>query len=102
MSYTMFPDWKEKVAFSAEGPRPQVLEENDRVKVVFAGLEPGQKIPEHPENLGVYYFLEGQGWMIVDGERIAVKQGAIVIVPQGAKRGMEAETRLAFIATRVT
>ncbi len=102
MSYTMFPDWKEKVAFSAEGPRPQVLEENDRVKVVLAGLEPGQKIPEHPENLGVYYFLEGQGWMIVDGERIAVKQGAIVIVPQGAKRGMEAETRLAFIATRVT
>ena len=98
MTYNLYPDWKEEVTFSAEGPRPLVLEENNRLN---AGLEPGQKIPEHPENLGMYYFLEGNGWMIVDGERIEVSQGARVITSQGAVRGMEAETRLAFIAARV-
>jgi len=101
MTYTLYSDWRKEVTFSPEGPRPQVLEENNRLKVVLAGLEPGQKIPEHPENLGMYYFLEGNGWMIVDGERIEVSQGATVITPQGAVRGMEAETRLAFIAARV-
>jgi len=101
MTYHLYPDWKEKVTYSAEGPKPQVLEENNRLKVVLAGLEQGQKIPEHPENLGMYYFLEGNGWMTIDGERVAVSQGATVITPQGAERGMEAETRLAFIAARV-
>lgn len=101
MTYALYPDWKEKVVFSKEGPKPQTLEENNRLKVIIAGLEPGQKIPEHPENLAVYHFLEGVGWMIVDGERFAVSQGATVITPQGAARGMEAETRLAFIATRM-
>lgn len=101
MTHELYPDWKEKVVFSNEGPKPKILEENDRLKVILAGLEPGQMIPEHPENLGMYYFLEGSGWMIVDGERFAVRQGAIVITPQGAARGMQAETRLAFIAARV-
>ena len=101
MTHILYPDWKEKVNFSPEGPKPQVLEEDNRLKVILAGLEPGQKIPEHPENLGMYYFLEGKGWMIVDGERIEVSQGATVITPQGAVRGMEAQSRLAFIAARV-
>lgn len=101
MTYNLIPNWEKKVNFSAEGPKPQVLEENNQLKVVLAGLEPGQKIPEHPENLGMYYFLEGNGWMIVDGERLAVSQGTTVITPQGAVRGVEAETRLAFIAARV-
>ena len=39
--------------------------------------------------------------MIVDGQRFAVTAGATLVVPQGAERGMEAETRLAFLATRV-
>lgn len=101
MAYKIVPDWKEKVTFSAEFPAPQILEENDRLKVILAGLEAGQKIPEHPENLAMYEILEGKGWMLVDGERIEVSQGATIIIPQGAARGMEAETRLAFIAARV-
>ena len=39
--------------------------------------------------------------MLVDDERFAVKPGAIVVAPDGAKRGVEAQTRLAFIAVRV-
>lgn len=77
------------------------LLEDDKIKVILAGLEPGQKIPVHPEAQAVYHFLEGTGWMTVDGERIAVSSGATVFTPAGAARGMEAETRLAFLAMRV-
>ncbi|HLE27172.1 MAG TPA: cupin domain-containing protein [Anaerolineales bacterium] len=69
--------------------------------MIVAGLEPGQKIPQHPEGLAMYHFLEGTGWVNVEGERFAVGPGATVITPAGAKRGIEADTRLAFWAARV-
>lgn len=96
-----YPNWREKVVFSPEGPRPQPLLVEDRVKVVVAGLEEGQSIPPHPETLGVFHCLEGTGWMTVDGERIPFNSGAIVVAPRGSSRGVEAETRLAFLAVRV-
>lgn len=98
---TIYPDWKEKIIYSNDGPKPQVLEETDKLKVILSGLAEGQKVPVHPAELGMYYFLEGTGWMTVDEERFAVQPGAIVIVPSGAKRGIEAETQLAFLAARV-
>ncbi len=98
---TLYPDWQEKVIYSSEGPQPQILMANEKVKIIVAGLEPGQKIPEHAEAAAMYHFLEGAGWMLVDGERLAVSTGATVVMPEGAVRGMEAETRLAFLATRI-
>ncbi len=94
-------NWKEKVVYSAAGPQPQILIENEKLKVLIAGLEPGQVIPPHPESLAVYHFLGGTGWMRVDGERFAVGPGATVITLAGSVRGIEAETQLAFLATRV-
>ncbi len=94
-------NWKEKVVYSPAGPQPQILVENEKLRVVIGGLEPGAAIPPHPESWGVYHFLDGTGWMIVDGERIAVEPGATIVTPAGAARGIEAKTRLAFLATRV-
>ncbi len=101
MTQQLYPNWKETIAFSPDGPQPQVLAENEKLKVIVAGLEPGQKIPQHPEGLAMYHFLEGAGWMNVDSERFAVGPGATVITPAGASRGIEAETQLAFLAARV-
>jgi len=40
MTGTMFyPNWKEKVVYPAEGAEPQVLEENEKFKMVVGGLE---------------------------------------------------------------
>lgn len=97
----LYPDWRENVVFAQDGPKPQVLMGNDKLKVVIGGLEAGQKIPPHPEGESVFHFLEGNGWMIVGDERFAVKSGATVVTPAGAKRGIEAETRLVFLAARV-
>ena len=102
MAFKYFPDTQEKVVFSPEGVQPQTLFQQGEAKVLVGGLEAGQKIPAHPEGLAVYHFLEGRGWMLVDGERLAVAPGTTVITLEGAPRGMEAETRLIFLATRIT
>lgn len=96
-----YPNWQEKAVFSPDGPVPSLLVENEQLKVIIGCLEPGQKIPSHPEALAVYTFLEGTGWMTVDDERRSVSSGAIVVTPHGAKRSVEAETRLVFLATRI-
>ncbi|MEZ4669701.1 MAG: hypothetical protein R3E39_17490 [Anaerolineae bacterium] len=101
MPAVVIPDWREKVVYASDGPKPLFLAESDQIKFVLAGLEAGQKIPVHPDTLAMYHFLDGSGWMVVDGERIAVGAGTTVVAPDGAARGMEAETRLAFIASRV-
>jgi quercetin dioxygenase-like cupin family protein len=91
-------DWAEAVVFGSNGPQPQIFNEDNRLKVILAGLNPGQRIPIHPEGSSVYYFLEGRGTMHVDGEAVPVEEGVTIVMAEGAKRGLEAETRLVFLA----
>ena len=99
---TLYPNWRDEIVYSPEGPQPQILMANDEIKILVAGLEAGQKIPEHSEATAMYHILEGTGWMLVNGERLEVGPGATMVMPEGTVRGMEAETRLAFLATRIT
>lgn len=101
MTYQINQNWKDFIIYSPEGPQPKVLEENEQIKVVLAGLEPGQKIPVHPEGGSVFHILDGRGWIIIDDERLPVQAGATIILSEGTARGFEAETRLAFLAMRV-
>lgn len=102
LSQTLFiPDWHEKVVFSPDGPYPNILSHTDKLKAIIGGLQAGQVIPPHADSLAVYYFLEGTGWMTVDDERYPVLSGTIIITPDGSKRGVEADTRLAFLAVRI-
>ena len=96
-----FPDWRDKIVYATGGPQPQVLHEDNKIKVVVVGLEPGGQIPVHPGDTGVYHFLEGAGQMRVGEEIFDVQVGSTVVVPTGATRGMNARTRLAFIAVRI-
>ena len=101
MTQWLLPDWNDKIVYGAVGPQPSILAEDEKLKLILAGLEPGQRIPSHPEAAAVYHFLEGNGWMTVDDERRAIEPGSIMITSQGASRGVEAETRLVFLGTRV-
>ena len=101
MQPTFYPDWREKTSFSPERPQPLIWEESEKLKLISGCLEAGQTIPTHPEALAVYHFLEGSGWMNVDEERYPVHPGATVVTPAGARRGVEAETRLVFLAVRI-
>ncbi|MBW7885261.1 MAG: cupin domain-containing protein [Caldilineaceae bacterium] len=95
-----FANTREQATFSAAGPQPRFLLDSEQGAVVVAGLEAGQQIPAHPEGTAIYHFLEGSGTMLVDAERYAVAAGSTVIVPAGAHRGMQAATRLVFLAVK--
>jgi len=96
-----FPAWRDLVRYSGPGPDPAILHDDPGFRALVVGLEPGGRIPPHPERSAVYHVLEGTGFMTVDGERYPLTEGATVIAPAGSSRGIEAETRLAIIAVRV-
>lgn len=102
MAYKYYPNPLEKIVFSPDGPQPQSLFTDGQVKIIVVGLVAGQKIPVHPEGLASFQFLEGKGVMIVDGKRLPVEPGTVIIAQDGAPRGIEAETQLKFIAVRIT
>jgi quercetin dioxygenase-like cupin family protein len=97
----LYPHWKEIVVYSEKDPQPQVLMESEQYKAVIAGLKPGGKMPPHAEGPAIFHFLEGTGHMLVGEESFTVQIGATVVVPNGAIRGIEAETQLAFLAVRL-
>lgn len=101
METTMTARWQNYVTYGDERPSPQTMIENDRVRVIIAGLKPGQQIPVHPEAAAVYHFLEGEGTMTVDDQTFSVQQGTVIVMNEGAKRGMLAETQLVFMAVRL-
>ncbi|HMN58879.1 MAG TPA: iron transporter [Anaerolinea sp.] len=102
MPFKYFPDVRAKVDFSLERPQPQSLYTEGQIKVFTTGLKAGQSIPIHPDRMVIYTFLEGNGWMVVDGERLEVRPGATIITQDGANRGIDAESQLIFLATRIS
>ena len=100
MSDIYFSDTKSKAVFSAEGPKPQFLFDTPQFNVLVVGLEAGGQIPYHPGEAAMYHFLEGEGLMTVDDESFAIKPGVTIIVPNGAKRGVNAKTRVVFLGSK--
>jgi quercetin dioxygenase-like cupin family protein len=100
MSNNYFPDIRTKAVFSTKGPKPQFLIETPQFKALVVGLEAGGQIPVHPGEAAAYHFLEGEGQMIVDEETFEVKPGVTVVAPSGAKRGVNAKTRLVFLGAK--
>ncbi len=96
-----YPDWKELVVYTDQGMQPTILVETEHYKSMIGGMEPGNSVPPHVEGPAVFHFLEGKGEMIVNENTFKVQAGASVVVPPGAKRGISATTRLAFLAVRL-
>ena len=71
-----FPAWRDLVRYSGPGPDPAILHDDPGFRALVVGLEPGGRIPPHPERSAVYHVLEGSGFMTVDGERYALTEGS--------------------------
>ena len=95
-----FSEIKSKAVFASDGPKPQFLLDTPQFKVLVVGLEAGGQIPVHPGEAAMYHFLEGEGLMTVDEETFDIKPGVTVIAPSGAKRGMNAKTRVIFLGSK--
>lgn len=99
-SQLYFVDIKGKAVFSGDGPQPQFLFDAPAFKVLVVGLEAGAQIPVHPAEAAMYHFLEGEGLMTVGDQTFGIKPGVTVVVPGGERRGMNARTRLVFLASK--
>ena len=95
-----FPELKSKAVFAADGPKPQFILDTPQFKALVVGLEAGGQIPVHAGEAAMYHFLEGEGLMTVDDESFAIKPGVTVLAPSGAKRGMNAKTRVIFLGSK--
>jgi len=92
---------KERVQFNDQF-RPQILCAFPDAKVPMICLEPGQEIPAHPSGTGVFYVLEGKGIMLLNGKEIGLSKGKVIVVPEGAERGIRAIERLVAIAVHIS
>lgn len=101
MEMTIIDDTTAAAQFAADRPVPSTIFENVRTKVVVGAVQAGQRIPNHPEALAVYFFLQGEGWMTVNGARTAVRPGMTIITPEGSLRGVEADSDISFLAVRI-
>jgi mannose-6-phosphate isomerase-like protein (cupin superfamily) len=53
------------------------------------GVTEGDHIHQEPRPLEeIYYFLEGEGTMTVEGDEVPVKAGDAIMVPPGANHGI--------------
>ncbi len=100
MSDIYVSNTKTRAVFAADGPKPQFLLDTPQFKVLVVGLEPAQQIPLHPGEAAMYHFLEGEGLMTVGEETFAIQPGAMVLVPAGTPRGMNAKTRVIFLGSK--
>lgn len=91
------------VRFDTAGPAKSVFFEVDRLKAQVMGLEPGQRIPPCSMDQDVVFVvLEGEGEIIVDGERVSVRPSSWIFVPkESGTRSIEARTKMTILATQI-
>ncbi len=93
---------KEKIQFNKEHFVPNILFASPKVKMPLICLEPGQEIPPHGgHSIGIFYVKEGKGVFSLDDQKIDMEKDTIIIVPEGASRGMKCVERMVVLAISV-
>lgn len=100
MDKKYFQNILQEVTFPEGGAEPRILLQQGETKAVLAGLKAGNQIPPHPESAALYYFLQGEGLMQVEDQKLPVTPGSVILTESDAARGIQATTDLAFIAFR--
>lgn len=72
-------------------PVPLLRKEEYGVVLVF--FREGQYIPIHnPDSDLIFYVVQGKGKAYVGDREVELREGSILVVPKGVKRGIRAET----------
>jgi mannose-6-phosphate isomerase-like protein (cupin superfamily) len=82
-----------------DGSTIRELHHTDEQSLAEATLEPGQATERHyhARTEEIYFMLEGEGEMEVDGDSRRVVPGDAVLIPAGARHQIRAETGLRFL-----
>lgn len=68
----------------------RVLYTNDQMQLVLMSLLPGEEIglETHPDNDQFFRFDAGEGEVVINGNKYAVKDGDGIIVPRGSEHNV--------------
>jgi len=93
---------KEQLGFSDQGPAKKIFYDAGDIKAQTVCLKAGQTIPPCAmEHDVLFYFLEGSGRIIVDGDTTEVTAGTCVVVPKAVKsRSIAATTNMVVLAVQ--
>jgi mannose-6-phosphate isomerase-like protein (cupin superfamily) len=82
-----------------DGSTIRELHHTEEQSLAEATLDPGQATERHyhARTEEIYFLLEGEGEMEVDGDRRRVRPGDAVRIPAGAWHQIRAETPLRFL-----
>ena len=82
-----------------DGSTIRELHHTEEQSLAEATLDPGQATERHyhARTEEIYFLLEGEGEMEVDGDRRRVRPADAVLIPAGAWHQIRAETRLRFL-----
>ena len=82
-----------------DGSTIRELHHTEEQSLAEATLDPGQATERHyhARSEEIYFLLEGEGEMEVDGDRRRVRPGDAVLIPAGAWHQIRAETPLRFL-----
>lgn len=90
---TVVASARDLASFDADGFRPTVVFESERMKVVLIALEPGQEIDVHTPQVDMAVaVLDGIGEVFAGDRPRSVRAGDLAVVPAGERRGVRATT----------
>jgi mannose-6-phosphate isomerase-like protein (cupin superfamily) len=82
-----------------DGSTIRELHHTEEQSLAEARLEPGQATERHyhARTEEIYFLLDGEGRMEIDGDTRAVAPGDAILIPAGARHQIRAETPLRFL-----
>lgn len=95
-------DLTQAVEFSRKSHLRKVLYETPQTKAMLICFGAGQAVPPCVMHSLVYFIvLEGNGRLMSGTELRGLVPGAMVVVPPGLERRIEADSRLVILAVQV-
>ncbi|WP_366923081.1 cupin domain-containing protein [Metallumcola ferriviriculae] len=76
--------------FSADKRVRKTLSKEGKIEVDLIFYEPGQSSPEHAHKHQdeIFYVVSGEGSMVINGEKVSVKEKDIILAPSGTTHGI--------------
>lgn len=92
---TFLPD---VIQYPDQGILTKLLFKDSNCQYSLFSLAKGTEIDEHTSTRNALVFvIEGQGIFTLNGEKIALKTGVLILIPANAPHALEAQENLAFI-----
>ncbi len=94
---TFLPDI---IQYPEKGILSRILFKDENCQYTLFSLAKGTEIEEHTSTRNALVsVIEGQGIFTLNGEKITLKTGVLILIPANAPHALEAQENLAFVLT---